>query len=85
MDKAQSKPVLRSAFYAASLDHGSQVFGAVAPFVEPRHLPLSGKVGLLSGPFLELLTPADKAAQYVHLGYFHLAELNARLMRKEVK
>lgn len=34
------------------------------------------------GSLMELLLPHDKEAQYVHLGYYHMAEINRRLLKK---
>ena len=38
----------------------------------------------LAVPLLDLLLPVNKAAQYAHLGNFHMAEINLRLLKKEV-
>lgn len=38
----------------------------------------------LAVPLLDLLLPVNKAAQYEHLGNFHMAEINLRLLKKEV-
>ena len=73
---------------AHHLDFGFAVLvpydGALPLGAQGKSLRAHGLGGSGAAPLLDLLLPVNKAAQYAHLGEFHMAELNARLLKKEV-
>ena len=62
----------------------SQSYDAAAVGSQDKS-PRAHGLGVRVVPFLDLLLPVGKEAQYIHLGYAHMAEINARLLKKEVK